>query len=435
MKRILSVFVLGALAACGRGSGGTIPMAPERSPHFGPVSANLQLGGTFYAYIDIDGDAERAADFMLSLVRDLPVSQESGTSRRLGAAQLVRALGLDNLRAVGLSSYKNGSLYHNRSFVHHTGPQKGLLKVFGGEPTELGLKAMAPEGADLVWEQQLNLQVLVDIVRALGERGVGPSPTRIDALLSESLFDLDITLGELVERLDTTAGLILEVDQARVMRIPGESFWFPFTQFLFQIDGLGDLVDAIAKKATFNPFIRADQTDQWLIIRPGIGLPPPWNAYDPSLIKDVVTGRMYLVSSPTYLTKCLSRRSDVTATADFKKAFGGLPSVGNGMVFVSSQLTREMHAMLDRVINERGSTMMTTIVRFILPDAGSPIGWVGTNRNNGVLFMSNSSSSHKSTLVTLGYAALLPAIAMIGASRLGDAPAPAAPSGPMPNQN
>ena len=66
--------------------------------------------------------------------------------------------------------------------------------------------------------------------------------------------------------LDTTAGLILEVDEARVLRIPGESFWFPYTDFLFQIDGLGDLVDALAKRAAFDPFIQAERTNQWLII-------------------------------------------------------------------------------------------------------------------------------------------------------------------------
>ncbi len=83
--------------------------------------------------------------------------------------------------------------------------------------------------------------------------------------------------------------------------------------------------------------------------------------------------------------------------------------------------------LLDRVINSSGSTFLTTIVRFLLPDAGSPIGWVGMNRSDGLLFTSNSSSSHKSTFVTLGYAALLPAVAIFGASKLGpsrEAPSP-----------
>ena len=424
MKRILAVLSLGALVACSS----AVPMAPQRSPHFDPVSAHLQLGGTVYAYVDIDGDAERAADFVISLLRDLPALEAPRASRPLSAASLVRVLGLENLHAIGLSSYKKAPLYHNRSFIYHTGPREGLLKVFGGEPAELSLKTVAPEGADLVWEQQLNLKVLFEIVRALGERGIGASPAKLDTLLAESFLGLNITIGEIVERLDTTAGLILEVDEARVLRVPGESFWFPYTDFLFQIDGLGDLVDAIAKRATFDPFIRADRTNEWLIIRPGIRLPSPWNAYEPSLIKDLATGRMYLVSSPDYLTKCLAQQSHVTATADFVEAFDGLPTIGNGMVFASPQLTREMHAMLDRVINNRGSTVVTTIVRYLLPDAGAPIGWVGANRSDGLLITSNTSSSHKSTLVTLAYAALLPAVVVLGASRLEPTEPPSLPS-------
>ena len=65
-------------------------MAPEQSPHFEAVSRELQLGGTAYVYADIDGDAERAADFLLSLLRDLPeLAPPRGTSQ-LSAKSLVR---------------------------------------------------------------------------------------------------------------------------------------------------------------------------------------------------------------------------------------------------------------------------------------------------------------------------------------------------------
>ena len=45
-------------------------MVPEPSPHFDAVSSELQLGGTVYLYADIDGDAERASDFLLAVLRD-----------------------------------------------------------------------------------------------------------------------------------------------------------------------------------------------------------------------------------------------------------------------------------------------------------------------------------------------------------------------------
>jgi hypothetical protein len=415
MKQRFAPFCLVVLAAC-HGTG--VPMAPQKSPHFDAVSAQLQLGGTVYAYADIEGDAERAADFLLTLLRDLPGLAPQQGANRLNASTLVRILGLQNVQAIGLSSYENESLYHNRSFIHHAGTRQGLLKLFGADPATFDLVSIAPRGTDLVWEQQLDVRVLVDIVRALGELGVGLSPEELDEALRERVLDLDITLGAILERLDTTAGLILAVDESRLLRIPGESFWFPYTDFLFRIDGLAALVDAVAERAALDPFIASERTQDWVIIRPAIRLPPPWNAYEPSVVKEIATGRMYVVSTPAFLEECLSTTDGAARTEDFIRAFEQLPTVGNGLTYLSPRMTRQMHAVLDRVIEANGSSITTSIARFFLPDVGYPVGWVAKNTDSGLLFTSNTPSSHKSTLLTLGYAALLPALVVVGASHL-----------------
>jgi len=415
MKKLFPTIFLCVLTGCG-GSG--VPMAPQKSPHFDAVSEQLQLGGTVYAYADIEGDAERAADFLLTLLRDLPGLVPRETTGRLNATTLVRILGLNNVEAIGLSSYENGSLFHNRSFIHHSGAREGLLKLFGAEPAAFDLVSSVPEDADFIWEQQLDARVLVDIVRALGELGVGMSPEDLDRALGERVLDLDMTLGAVVERLNTTAGLVLAVDESRSLRIPGERFWFPYTDFLFRIDGLSDLADAIAKRAALDPFIASERTEELLIIRPAIRLPPPWNAYEPSVVKEIATGRLYIVSSPAFLERCLSTAESVTQNEDFMRAFEQLPATGNGLTYLSPRMTRQMHALLDRVIETNGSSITTSIVRFFLPDVGYPVGWVAKNTEQGLLITSNSPSSHKSTLLTLGYAALLPALAVVGASML-----------------
>jgi hypothetical protein len=218
--------------------------------------------------------------------------------------------------------------------------------------------------------------------------------------------------------MNTTAGLILAVDESRPLRIPGESFWFPYTDFLFRIDGLADLADAIAERAALDPFIASERTEDWVIIRPAIRLPPPWNAYEPSVVKEIATGRMYVVSTPAFLERCLSATDGVAEGSDFIRAFEQLPTLGNGLTYLSPRMTRQMHAVLDRVIETNGSSVTTSIARFFLPDVGYPVGWVARNTDGGILFTSNTPSSHKSTLLTLGYAALLPALAVVGASHL-----------------
>ena len=279
------------LAGCG---GTAVPMAPEPSPHFETVSRELQLGGTAYVYADIDGDAERASDFLLSLLRDLPELAPTRGTTQINAKSLVRILGLDSVRAIGLSSYSRGELFHNRSFLHHTGAPRGLLRLVGNEPTELRFATSAPAGADLVLEQQLDVGVVLEIVRELSRLGVGISPEdepslpvddRVlgdelqDLVVDEDLEplaaqDLVVTLGQLLESLQTTVGVILEVDESRNLWFPGEPLTFPYTDFVIALDGLEALGDAIIARASSDPFIRSKRMEGFVIISPAIRLPP-----------------------------------------------------------------------------------------------------------------------------------------------------------------
>lgn len=49
-----------------------LPEVPNASPYFESASEQLELGRSVYLFADIDGDSERAADFLLSLLRDRP---------------------------------------------------------------------------------------------------------------------------------------------------------------------------------------------------------------------------------------------------------------------------------------------------------------------------------------------------------------------------
>ena len=415
MKRPLSTVFLCVLLGCART---TVPMAPEQSPHFEAVSDELHLGGTVYAYADIEGDAERAADFLLTLLRDLPELAPMRGPSRLSATALVRVLGLHNVKAVGLSSYERGDLYHNRMFIHHSGAREGLLRLFGEAPRAFAMPSIAPPDADLVWEQQVDLGALIDVVRGLAQLGVGMTPEELDDALDERWLDLDMTLEEIVEGLSTTVGLILSIDESRNLWFSGESMIFSYTDFLLRIDGMGSLADAIIRRAAAEPLVRSEQTEEWVILRPAIRLPPPWNAYNPAFVKERATGRIYLVSSPGFFKRCLATTEGVGQTPDYTVAFEGLPRSGNGHAYFSPTMTRQMHSVLDQIVGANGPSLATRIARFFLPDAGYAVGWVVEGKPNGLAFSSNTPSSHKSTLLTLGYAALLPGAAVVGASLL-----------------
>jgi hypothetical protein len=391
-------------------------MAPEQSPYFEAVSRELHLGGTAYAYADIDGDPQRAADFLLTLLRDVPELGLANGARGLNATSLVRILGLDRVKAIGWSSYESGGLYRNHSYIHYTGARAGLLRAFGDEPATFAALAVAPQRTDFIWEQQLDLGALVEVVRALAEAGVGMTPDKLARMLAEPVLDLSISLGSVLEGLKARAGVILAIDESRRLSIPGESFSFPYTDFLVQVDGVGSLGDALIRRAASDPFIRSRRTEAWIVVSPSIRLPPPWNAYEPSLIKDLASGRFYVVSSPAFLKECLATVDGVATTPEGARAFEGLPQTGNGLAYMSPRMTRQMHAALDQVIAANGQSVLTLMARFLLPSVGYPVGWVVRNEDEGILFTSNTPSSHKSTLLTLGFVGALPAVVALGSS-------------------
>ena len=78
-----------------------------------------------------------------------------------------------------------------------------------------------------------------------------------------------------------------------------------------------------------------------------------------------------------------------------------------------------MHAALDKVVAAQGPAIQTHVARALLPTAGEPYAWMLRNEADGVLFQSNSDTSHKSTLLTFGFGALLPAMVLLSAPESG----------------
>jgi hypothetical protein len=371
-----------------------------------------------FVYADIDGDAEEASEFLLSILRDAPALKGLSDASRLHGASLARVVGLDRAKAVGLSSVLDGASYSNRGFVY--APERaGLFEVWGDAPRTFGLLSMAPTDSDLIWEQQVDADAVLALVRGLSELGIGMSPEALDAWLDAPSSRLDVTMREVLEGLKTTVGVILSIEEGRNVWLPGRSFTFPMTDFVIAVDGLSEFADSVARYAAKDPFVRTQESNGWTIVTPSVRLPPPWNAYEPALMKEATTGHTFLVSSPSFLRECLESKGALATNESFAGAIAGLPAAGNGFLYLSPRGTRVMHAALDKVVAAQGPAIQTHVARALLPTAGEPYAWLLRNEADGVLFRSNSDSSHKSTLLTFGFAALLPAIVLLSAPESG----------------
>ena len=288
-------------------------------------------------------------------------------------------LGLDRARAIGLSSHENDSLFHNRGFIY-AGRREGLLRVLGGEPEDFGIVDIAPAASDLVWRQGLDVDALLEVIRGLSELGVGLSPDALENALDQPLLTLDVTLRSVLEGLATELGVVLSLEEGQNMRVPGESFVFPYTDFLVSASGVEAVADAIVRYAASEPLIRVTQSDGWTIVSPAIRLPPPWNAYEPSVIKETETGKVYLVSSPSFLERCLATTDagGVASTPEFARAMDGLPDAGSGLLYLSPKMTRAMHAALDQVVAANGPAVQTHVGP-LSPAPGGRDLWMGAS--------------------------------------------------------
>ncbi|MEO6996065.1 MAG: hypothetical protein ABI273_20855, partial [Lacunisphaera sp.] len=145
----------------------------ERSRHFEAVNRELELGGTLYGYADVDGDVLGFAAQMQALMKQLAGAQPQLAPYVKDYAPVIKALGLDDIKAMGLSSVAEGDGYfRNRVFLYTPGPRHGLLAGLGGPSAPFARLELAPADADFYAESEIDLPAVYatihDVVAKVG---------------------------------------------------------------------------------------------------------------------------------------------------------------------------------------------------------------------------------------------------------------------------
>ena len=108
---------------------GSVNLLPpdKRSSNFFEVAKNLDLGGSVYAFVDVDGDLSRlmkeARDLITIFKDDVPESVQPILGN-LNFEGILDVLGLGGIQAFGLSSHQDGEVFRNKTFIKlEEGPQ------------------------------------------------------------------------------------------------------------------------------------------------------------------------------------------------------------------------------------------------------------------------------------------------------------------------
>lgn len=402
MRTLFSALLCACLlttAACG------VSVLPEtkRSEHFMATAKHLDLGGQVYLYADLDGDIEKLTALISEWFEEL--KKEDPDLAKIDLEKLVALLGFNQIKAVGLSSYKAGDLFHNKGIIYHPAKPTGFMRLAGDGARPFETPAWAPADADLVFEQDYNFHGGFSTVEAMLREVMGAEADQALAELSQPIPQMHVSVRQIIEKLDTRIVGVVRIHEGQLIQIPGEDFSFPFTELAIGVDGLAFVFDDLVETFGGMPMLKVTADEDFHSIAVTAPLPEALALYKPVLAKDVKTGRVYFATSLALLREFVPGPKSLGKSKDFRQATRGLPTRGNGLTYMSAGFIGKLMTWMNK-LGEQDEEMaiMMRLVQALVPEKGVAMASCNGMLPDGFVFASNSSASHKLTIMAFGYA-------------------------------
>jgi hypothetical protein len=404
---LLAAATLGA-TGCNPAAADVIPVKPEDgSKHFAAVSKHLELGGLFFAYVDIDGDFAKLAALGDRFI-DIARNETAEIPNDLSAAKIAEALGLNCVKAIGMSSRGLGKdLYHNRALLYMPEGPKGLMKLFGGKAAPFRIASFASADAGIAVQADLTLSALLEtaegVIRATGQPD---ALLKYKAGLSFPVPGLNMSVGELIGKLNTRVMFTARFEEGEKLNLPGAPFVIPGVRFMIAMDDIDFVMKPLLAMLGESDIATVEQGDGVTVIRPNSPLPGDLEYFQPALYHDQKNRRI-IVTSHLDMAKEAGKGATLGSSAEFKNAVNGLTAEGNGLTYVTPQFMKQF---LDACTGIMKQTMklggtpapmeeIMDVIFDLFPPLPAPVASVYANVPEGMLFMSNLNENHKHTIV------------------------------------
>ncbi|MBI3875843.1 MAG: hypothetical protein HY300_07780 [Verrucomicrobia bacterium] len=372
----------------------------ERSRHFLEVSRQLELGGTLYGYVDIDGDVAKVASLVQQIAARVAVAQPAAAPYlKQDYAELFKLLGFADVKAMGFSSVPDGTgFFRNRTFLFMPEKRHGLLAGLGGEPGPFERVALAPANTDFYSESEIDLPVVYSTLRnVVAKVGGDPAADGMEAQLKRAGESAAFSLYSFIQGLKGRVTMVLRLEEQKEIRLPGPpGVVLPGTSLLICLDGVGPAVEAALAQA---PGLKATQDGTLRLFElkeasPIEGLAPVFAIDGKSL---------YLATSVAFLKECRAGGTQGLAQrAEFREALGHVSAQGNSLAYVSPHFFQQLRRLetLNPHLPPEGAQLLDTVLR-MLPTVDRPLVTVRSNLPNGILVQSYWDRSLKQgTLIT-----------------------------------
>jgi hypothetical protein len=430
------------------GTIGAAPSLPDQAPsdpaveaaRFASVTGQVDLGGVVFGYLSVDGDLTAIGKYANSFLDEMRKIQPEVPPVNVPA--LLKITGLDAISALGFSSVATADGFRNKTYVHTPKGRRGLLRLMSGESKPFEVVALAPAGSDLVIEQDLNLKTLYESVLevagiAMGEQGKAMVQMQVKQSLPPPFT---FTAEKVLADLDTQVTVVIDADPAKMVNVPDfKGMKIPQLSGAVLVDGLGWIADELAK--VIEPMLAqgGNRAPPFKIVRNanwvGIQLAIESENFSESDRKEISelgwdtailahhrpSGKLVLASGKEFADKLFAPKPGLGQDPVFLKTMRDLPMEGTALSYASPIFFSSLRNFIEKAIEEEmdgdhnkdDRFAATSLLNLLLPKNARGEGRVTTNTKDGMLTVSNSAHSHKTSLIT-GVAS--PVVMMIGAA-------------------
>lgn len=371
----------------------------ERSRNFAAVNRHLELGGTLYGYVDIEGDVLKLTTQLQGFLNEMAKTQPAAAMvAQQDLPAIAAILGLTDVKALGVSSVPDGTGYfRNRLFIHTGGARHGLMAALGGKPGPLKHVGLAPADAAFFGESDVDLAVVYRAFKDVVTKVAGePVSTQLESVLKKAGDAATISYLDLIYGLKGRVALIGRVDPEKTVRTPGpQGVVFPAVSVLACVEGIGQIVEPSLTKAKE---LRRTDEGSWRIYAPSQRL--PIEGLEPAIVID--GSMLYVTTSLAFLKECREQKSGLAQVPEFQQALVQLGAENNGLTYVSPRLFERVRAI--EKLNPELPPQAKSTLAFVLAQMPQPeraLVAVRTNLEDGVLVRSYLNRSLKQDIAAV----------------------------------
>ncbi len=371
----------------------------ERSRNFLAVNKHLELGGTLYGYVDVDGDVLKLTGNLQGMLTRISAMQpQLAPYAKQDFGALATSLGLTDIKALGVSSVPDGTgFFRNRAFFYTPGDRHGLLLGLGGQPGPFTHLRLAPADTAFYAEADMDIPVVYKTIKEVVAKVAGePVSNQMETALKQAGEKAAFSFYDLIYGLKGRSSMVVRVDPEKTITMPGGAVTIPSFSVLICVEGVAPVIERSLQNIPV--FKRTDQGEFHVY---ELNQPSPIQELQPVILADGTT--LYFATTRAFLDECRSLKSGLGQSPEFVKATAGVGNEGNGITYVHPKMFDAMRKL--QSLNPNLPPQVQSTLEMVLsnvPKTDRPMIMVRTNLPDGILVRGYWDRSFKQEVAMVG---------------------------------